>query len=217
MGAHGYFREYAVEDAAELVSVPDHLVDVGVLAEPMSVVQKAVRVALALHQGEARRAVVIGAGTIGILAALVLRERGLETAIFSAEDPSSTRAHFIETAGIPYRNVPDIRADIAIEAAGAPAAAAAGLTMLDPLGVLIVLGAFESPGPVPFRDLIVGNRVIAGSVNSAPEDWVCGIRDLGRIDGRVLRRIMERRSFDTFRDSILGPLPEHPKVIHLLH
>jgi glucose 1-dehydrogenase len=217
MGAHGYFSEYAVDSPAELVSVPGHLVEVAVLAEPMSVVQKAVRLALALHEGEPRRAVVVGAGTIGILAALVLRERGLEASIFSVEDPSSTRAQLIESAGIRYTNQPTLRADVVIEAAGAPAAAAAGLAMLDPLGVLIVLGAFESQGPLPFRDLIIGNRIIAGSVNSAPEDWVSGIGDLGRLDPAILRRMIHRTGFEGFRESILGPLPEHPKVIHLLH
>jgi glucose 1-dehydrogenase len=217
MGAHGFFTDYAVAAAAELVSAPDDLVDVAVLAEPMSVVQKAVRIALALHEGDARRAVVVGAGTIGILAALVLRERGLEAAIFSAEEPASPRAQLIESAGIRYASQPKLRGDIVIEAAGSPAAASAGLSMLDPLGVLIILGAFESHGPLPLRDLIVGNRIIAGSVNSAPEDWVSGIRDLGRLDGAILRRMIHRAGFDRFRESILGPLPEHPKVVHLLH
>ncbi|HET8547164.1 MAG TPA: zinc-binding dehydrogenase, partial [Bryobacteraceae bacterium] len=179
--------------------------------------QKAVRVALALHAGEAARAVVVGAGTIGILAALVLRERGIEPAIFSVEKPGSARARLVESAGLRYTEQPNLRGDIVIEAAGAPAAAAAGLSMLDPLGVLVILGAPESAGPLPFRDLILGNRIIAGSVNSAPEDWASGIRDLGRLDPALLGRMIHRVGFDGFRESILGPLLQYPKVVHLLH
>lgn len=216
MGAHGYFCEHAVDDASDLFTLPEQLVEVGVLAEPMSVVQKAVRVALGLHEGEPRRAAVIGAGTIGILAALVLRERGLEVAIFSAEEAGSARARLVESAGIRYSNRPDLRADVVIEAAGSAAAVTAGLAMLNPLGVFVVLGAPESEGPVPLIDLIVGNRVVVGSVNAAPEDWIAAVGDLRKLDGGVLRRMIHRVGFDSFRESILSTLGEHPKVVHMI-
>jgi threonine dehydrogenase-like Zn-dependent dehydrogenase len=216
MGAHGYFCDYAVVDAGDLVPVPSELLDVAVLAEPMSVVQKAVRVATTLHEGGARRAVVVGAGTIGILAALVLRERGVETAVFSAEEPGSARARLVESAGLRYTNRPDVSGDIVIEAAGAPAAVSAGLSMLAPLGVLVILGAPESEGALPLIDLIVGNRIVAGSVNSAPEDWVTGIHDLGRVDAAMLRRMLQRAGFEAFRESILGVPPEAPKIVHMI-
>jgi threonine dehydrogenase-like Zn-dependent dehydrogenase len=76
-GLNGYFSEYAVDDAVDLVHIPDELVDCAVLMEPLSVVEKAIERALRVHEQGCRTALVLGAGPIGLLAGLLLQLRGL--------------------------------------------------------------------------------------------------------------------------------------------
>jgi glucose 1-dehydrogenase len=214
-GVHGYFRDYATDAPADLIPVPPEIVDVAVLAEPLSVVEKAVELGLRLHHGEPRTALVLGAGTIGILAALVLRECGLSVAVQSAEATDSARASLVRSGRFEYRDRAGARADLVIEATGAPEAAMAGLSALEPLGVLIILGAPHSAGELSFRDLLVGNRVLAGSVNSGPSHWAAAMRHLAVFDRDFLGRLITRMPFEAFRESILGPRGATPKAVHV--
>ncbi|MBM3726905.1 MAG: zinc-binding dehydrogenase [Acidobacteria bacterium] len=216
-GAHGYFCDYALDDAHNLTAVPAHLAGVAVLIEPLSVVEKAVDLAFRLHAGEPRLAVVYGAGAVGLLAAMILRLRGVETGIRSTEPANHPRAEIVRRAGFPY-NSPG-HADIAIEAAGAPAAAYAALSALNPLGVCVVLGAPNAPGSMPFLDMIVNNQVLAGSVNASPEAFQAAARDLARLDRRTLDSIIERRNFADYALSMSRHGMEsatHPKIVHVL-
>ncbi|MGH9630666.1 MAG: alcohol dehydrogenase catalytic domain-containing protein, partial [Bryobacteraceae bacterium] len=139
MGAHGYFTELAADPEQYLLRIPDACAAYGVLLEPLSVVEKAVQTAFRMHEPGPERALVIGAGTVGILAALVLQLRGLHVTVLSLEDPGSARARLLINAGLDYINDFQEKADIVIEAAGSPAAAMAGVTGLAPLGVMVVL------------------------------------------------------------------------------
>lgn len=215
-GMHGYLTEYAVDAAGDVMRIPRELTDRAVLIEPLSVVEKAVATALRMHAGEPRSALVFGAGPIGLLAALVLRERGLDPAVCSLEPPDHPRARLARDAGFEYSNRPGRQADIAIEAAGAPDAALAAIGSLAPLGVCVVLGASTARGEFAFLDLIVGNRTVTGSVNASPEAFARAVEDLARFDPRIVSRMVQRMPFDTFESSILGPSPDVPKLVHVL-
>src|SRR5579871_798150 len=84
---HGYLAEYYVEDASYIVPLPGCLEHVGVLIEPLTVAEKGVGQAYEIQRRlkvwEPRRAAVLGSGTIGLLATLVLRLRGLEVVCYS--------------------------------------------------------------------------------------------------------------------------------------
>jgi threonine dehydrogenase-like Zn-dependent dehydrogenase len=159
---------------------------------------------------------VLGAGPIGILAALAARERRLEAVIWSREEPASQRAALVRSAGFEYASGSPVSADVIIEATGSPAAASAGIEMLHPLGVMVVLGAPESARTVPFVNLILGNQAIAGSVNAGPEHWDQAIRDLARFDRSILDSLIHRRPFDHLLDSLAHPSPTAPKQVHTL-
>src|SRR5206468_5451269 len=79
---HGYLAEYYVDDAEFIVKVPQGLKHVGVLLEPTTVVEKGIAQAYEIQRRlrvwRPKRAAAMGAGTIGLLATLVLRLRGLE-------------------------------------------------------------------------------------------------------------------------------------------
>src|SRR5262245_28347859 len=83
---HGYLTEYYVEDEEFVVKVSKGLKDVGVLLEPMTVAQKGITQAFEIQRRlrvwRPKRAAVMGTGTLGPLASLVLRLRGLDVTGF---------------------------------------------------------------------------------------------------------------------------------------
>jgi threonine dehydrogenase-like Zn-dependent dehydrogenase len=112
---HGYLAEYYVESPDYLVKVPRGCRAFGVLLEPMSIAEKGIAQAYEIQRRlkvwRPRRAAVMGAGTLGLLATMILRLRGLETTTFgrrSASSPSSAgnggAADAPRDAARPYRN-----------------------------------------------------------------------------------------------------------------
>src|SRR6266496_433383 len=79
---HGYLTEYYVDDPEYIVRVPAGLKNVGVLLEPTTVVEKGIAQAYEIQRRlrvwRPRKVAVMGAGTIGLLAAMALRLRGLD-------------------------------------------------------------------------------------------------------------------------------------------
>ena len=217
-GLDGFFRPLAVDEAANLQAIPSELADVAVLVEPMSVVEKAYELALRLHvSGEVRRVAVIGAGTIGLLTAMLARLKGHDVTIVSREAADSPRAQLIQELGCSYQvNFSDLSADVIIEAAGSNAAACSAISCLAPLGVLVVLGAPDGPGEIPFLRMIVGNQVVAGSVNAAPHHFALAVKDLSAVDRNLLNRLIERRSFAEAKETIISGSGESIKLVHRL-
>src|SRR5256712_4380751 len=86
---HGFLTEHYVEDPEFLVKVPQDLGDVGVLLEPTTVVEKGIAQAFEIQRRlrvwHPKKAAVIGAGTIGLLATLALRLRGVEVTTFARQ------------------------------------------------------------------------------------------------------------------------------------
>ena len=110
VGAHGYFTELAVDRATDLVRIPENLSEHAVLIEPLSVVEKAVTNASRLHPGHPESALILGAGPVGLLAAMLLKIRGFSVDICSLEPANSGRACLAEAAGsqIPKRTRSDV-------------------------------------------------------------------------------------------------------------
>src|SRR5918912_4439251 len=103
---HGFMSEYYVEDAEFIVKVPRGLKEVGVLLEPLTVVEKGIAQAYEIQRRlrvwRPRRAAVMGAGTIGLLATLALRLRGLEVVTFGKTPKPYLNAELIEAIGATY-------------------------------------------------------------------------------------------------------------------
>jgi len=103
---HGYLTEYYVEDAAYMVTLPDTLREVGVLLEPLTVVEKGLNQAYEIQRRlkvwQPRRAAVVGAGTIGLLATLGMRLRGVEVTCYSRRLPLYFNSDFITELGAHY-------------------------------------------------------------------------------------------------------------------
>jgi glucose 1-dehydrogenase len=214
VGAHGYFTELAVDEECDLIRIPDLVREHAVLVEPLSVVEKAVGNAFRMHPGQPETALVLGAGTIGLLAAMVLRIRGVDVTVTSLELPNSDRAKLVEAAGAAYRTQPDGQFDIVIEASGAHAAANLAIASLGSAGILVLLGVTPAL-EVSVLQLILRNQVISGSVNAAPSDFLLAVQDLRAMPVTVLRSMIERVPFSAFQSTLTGPLRAAPKVVHV--
>ena len=97
--AHGFMTEFVVDDEKYMNVVPRELRDVAVLVEPLTIAEKALAqvwpgaaapaVGMPGHQGSRRqhchRAVVIGAGPVGLLGAMALVNVGFDTSVYSRE------------------------------------------------------------------------------------------------------------------------------------
>jgi glucose 1-dehydrogenase len=213
-GAHGYFAEFAVDDAADLVVIPPDCRSISVLIEPLSVVEKAIDTAIRLHIGAPRTALVVGAGTIGLLAAAVLKLRGYEATLLSREAKASARARLIDALNIAYTELTRDKFDVVIEAAGSNAAAALAVRSLRPLGVMVVLGAKSAE--LPLIDMIVNNQVIAGSVNASPEAFARAVEDLPKLPRQALSAMIRREPFSAWRSTLWTAGGEEPKSVHVI-
>lgn len=217
-GLHGFWTGQAVEAEEDLLRVPPELVDVAVLVEPLSSVEKVIERAFRLREAEpARTALVLGAGPIGILAALAFHARGLDVTVYSREEPTHVRARIIGQAGVRYvQALSGERADIILEATGSAAAASEGIVCLKPLGVMAVLGIPAEAIAVHLSGMIFGNHVVFGSVNASPQAFATAIEDLARFDRRVLRACIERVRFDDVERTLLGTGLPVPKPVHVI-
>jgi threonine dehydrogenase-like Zn-dependent dehydrogenase len=215
-GLHGYFTERAVDAEEDLVRVPLKLLDFGVLIEPLSIAEKAIVRALAVHEGEPNTALILGLGPIGILAAMALKVRGYDVRVQSLEPPDHPRAAILRMQDIAYEPALKGSADLVIEATGSAEAAFFALEHLPPLGVMVVLGAPNGAGPVPFLRMIVNNQTVVACVNADPDAFRAAVEDLARFDRRALAALISRARFSDLPRSLTGPPTAAPKVVHVL-
>jgi threonine dehydrogenase-like Zn-dependent dehydrogenase len=213
---HGYFTERAVDAEDDLIRVPLKLVDFGVLIEPLSIAEKAIVRALAVHEGEPQTALVLGLGPIGMLTAMALKVRGYGVRVHSLEPADHPRVAILRLQDIPYEPMLTGSADIVIEATGSTDAALSALQKMPPLGVMVLLGAPDGAGPVPFLRMIVNNQTIVGSVNADAESFRAAVEDLARFDRRALAALITRTRFSDLERSLTGPPMVAPKVVHVL-
>jgi threonine dehydrogenase-like Zn-dependent dehydrogenase len=183
---HGFAAELAVVPAEHLIAVPEALRDVGVLAEPASICARAVRHALAVGARQPwapRRALVFGAGAIGMLCTYLLRLEGLDVWTSALEPAGSEKAQLVEAAGATY--IPSAGVlpaacdgfDVVVVAAASADLSLNAMRRLRRGGVVCLLGVdardrdVTLPGPAIGLDMILGNYAILGSVNANVVDW----------------------------------------------
>lgn len=212
---HGFASELTAESPEHLVPIPRELGRLGVLAEPASVTARAIRHVHAVGARQAwepRRALVLGAGAIGVLATLFLRLDGYDVWTTSHEAAGSEKAMLLERAGARYRATGEgpfaaLGAeiggfDLVLEATGDADAMAAAFGLLRRNGVACLLGLDGRPGTVSIDrrtlgvDVMLQNRAVLGSVNAHPQDWPEAVRRLAAVRERwpdVAERIVGLR------------------------
>jgi threonine dehydrogenase-like Zn-dependent dehydrogenase len=191
----GFARELVAEDAAQLIPIPRSLGRLGVLAEPTSICERAIRHARTIggrQPWELERALVLGAGAIGTLSTFLLRLAGVDVWTAGLEP----HAALVSACGARYVSTTEVSLDalrsevggfdLVIAAVPDAQLLADSLGLLRRSGVACLLGIdgrnqrVGIDGPVLGVDTILENRVLFGSVNARRQDWLAGVEALDR-------------------------------------
>src|SRR5437867_872315 len=199
---HGFLTEYYVDDPEYIVKVPAGLKEVGVLLEPTTVVEKGIAQAYEIQRRlrvwRPRRAAVMGAGTVGLLATLVLRLRGLEVTTFGRTPRPYLNSDLVEALGARYETTVDLPLvegarkhgpfDLIFEATGFSPIAFEAMQALGKNGVLVLSSVtggdrkVEVPADKINLEFVLGNKVMVGTVNANREYFELGVRDMAQAE-----------------------------------
>jgi threonine dehydrogenase-like Zn-dependent dehydrogenase len=199
---HGYLTEYYVEDEQFVVKMPQGLKEVGVLLEPMTVAQKGITQAYEIQRRlkvwKPRTAAVMGAGTLGLLATLVLRLRGLDVTTFGRTPRPYLNADLVDAIGGRYvntveRSITDAARefgpfDLIFEGTGSSAVVFESMQVLAKNGALVLTSitggnhTLQVPADRINLDFVLGNKVMVGSVNASRDNFETGVRDMSQAE-----------------------------------
>jgi len=195
---HGFLTEYYVEDPEYIVRVPKGLKHLGVLMEPISVAEKAVAQAFEIQRRlrvwRPKVAYVMGAGQIGLLATMLLRQRGMEVYTLARSTPPTLNAEIVAGMGATYVSttqtpLKELAAktgmpDLIIEATGHSGVVFESMEVLGKNGVLCLTSItggqrhVQVPSDKVNLDFVLGNKVVFGTVNANREYFEMGVKSL---------------------------------------
>jgi threonine dehydrogenase-like Zn-dependent dehydrogenase len=236
--AHGFMTEQIVEDEQYLNVVPRDLRDLGVLVEPLTIAEKALIQLWDIQErlpwacphmpgkdtGHCRRALVLGAGPVGLLGAMALRAHDFETIVYAREQAPNAKADVVEMVGATYVSSQETPAediarrfgaiDVVYEAAGASKLAFDTMQAMGANSVFVFTGVPGRKAPISIdtdrwmRDLVLKNQIVFGTVNAGRDAFEAAIRDVGRFrelwPDAVSQLITGRFPIEAHRDLLLG-------------
>jgi threonine dehydrogenase-like Zn-dependent dehydrogenase len=201
----GYMSERWRIEPEYAVKVDASLGLLGVLLEPTTVVAKAWEQVAAVGQRafwEPRTVLVTGAGPIGLLAALLGMQRGLEVHVLdrveSGPKPELVRAlgatyHTATVAGIGFEP------DVIVECTGVGQVIADSIQAVGAGGIVCLTGVGSGGRATGLAtadvatEVVLRNNVIVGSVNANKRHWYKASEALARADRSWLARLVTRR------------------------
>ncbi len=196
-GRNGFAAEFAKSDSTYIVKMPESLSELGVLLEPLTIVEKGLVQTYNLQNSRViwkpQKALVLGAGPVGILATAVLRLKGLEVDTVATRSKDSMKAQLVESTGAKYINSKEMplsslsgQYDFVFELTGNPGVAFSAQDLIRVNGIVCYLGIYpedqqtQNVGKV-FTELVLGNKLHFGSVNANISYFQDGAKDLERI------------------------------------
>ncbi len=246
---HGFLTEYYLEEEKYLTYVPPELRDVAVLVEPLTVAEKGLAQVWEVQRrlpwippkttpgqpGAGKNAVVLGAGPVGILGAMVLLVNGFKTCVYSRSKAPNPKSELVESLGATYlsaqvESVDQLaerigNIDLVYEAVGTAKISYEVLRVLGLNGIYVFTGipapkpSLEIDADIIMRKLVLKNQVVLGTVNADRASFEGAIRDLGIFRKRwpvALRSLITGRyKIDQFRDLLLGRATGIKNVIAL--
>lgn len=203
-GAPGFARDRFSLDPAFAVPVPPALGDLGVLVEPASVVAKAwehIERIGARAYWRPQRVLVTGAGPIGLLAALLSRQRGFETHVLD-RITHGPKPRLVEDLGAVYHTGP-VEAcpipDIVLECTGAGPVVLDAIRHTSRAGIVCLTGLSSGPRAVEIdpaaanRQMVLENDVVVGTVNANRRHYQAAVNALVAADPAWLHAVINRR------------------------
>ena len=235
---HGFLTELVVDDERYLNVVPPALREVGVLVEPLTIAEKALIQLWHLQErlpwqcphrpgkdhGHCRRALVLGAGPVGLLGAMALRARDFETIVYAREAAPNDKSAVVDAIGATYVSSKDVppaeiaarfgAIDVVYEAAGASKVAFDTMQALGANSIFVFTGVPGRKGPVEIdtdlvmRNLVLRNQMVLGTVNAGRDAFEAAIRDVAEFGRRwpaALRALISGRNApERYRELLLG-------------
>lgn len=140
----------------------------------------------------------MGAGTIGLLATLVLRLQGIQVTTFARNSKPNLNADLIEELGARYVITSELPIldgakaygpfDLIFEATGVSSVAFESMRALAKNGVLVLASVtggdrqIEVPADKINLEFVLGNKVMVGTVNANREYFEAGVRDMAQAE-----------------------------------
>jgi threonine dehydrogenase-like Zn-dependent dehydrogenase len=248
-GMHGFMAEFVVDDEQYMNPVPKALRDVAVLVEPLTIAEKALTqvwqvqqrlpwscpVETGKAQAHCHRALVLGAGPVGLLGAMALVNYDFETFVYSRERVPNPKSILLESIGARYISSESVaieelpkaigNIDLVYEATGASSLSFAVMHALGTNGIFVFTGVPGRKGPIEvdtdlmMRNLVLKNQVVFGTVNAGRDSFEASIRDVGtflkRWPDAVQSLITGRFPMTAHRDLLLGRAEGIKNVIQL--
>ena len=170
--------------------------------EPTSIAQKAIRQAYEIQRRLAiwrpQRAAVLGAGSLGLLASLFLRLRGLKVVTLARSQPPTQNSDLLDEIGVTYVSTREKSLkqaaeefgpfDIILEGSGAAPLVFEAMEALGKNGVLAMVSVtggerrIEVPADKINQGFVLGNKVAVGCVNASRADFERGVQDLAQAE-----------------------------------
>jgi glucose 1-dehydrogenase len=221
----GYLSEQYRITPEYVVKVDSSLGLLGVLLEPTSVVAKAWeqvnRIGSRAHWAPTK-AVVTGAGPIGLLAALIGVQAGLEVHVID-QMATGLKPDLVRQLGAQYHTgsiadaCPD--ADAIIECTGVSSLVLDAMEHVGPDGVVCLTGVSSGGRTIDVdegalnRSMVLSNEAVVGSVNANRRHYEAGADALAKADRSWLERLVSRKvPLDQWQQA-LDRQPDDVKVV----
>jgi threonine dehydrogenase-like Zn-dependent dehydrogenase len=246
---HGFMAQFIVDDEKYMNPVPADMRDVAVLVEPLTIAEKGLAQVWNIQQrlpwgcpivpGKAQahchKAVVLGAGPVGLLGAMALVNADFDTYVYAREPAPNPKASVLEAIGAKYFSAEthSLEAltseigniDLVYEATGASKLAFDMIQHLGMNGIFIFTGVPGRKAPVQvdtdlmMRNLVLKNQVVFGTVNAGRPTFEDAIRDLQVFKNAwpqaVQSLITGRFPIDAHRELLVGKASGIKNVIQL--
>ncbi|TDD99082.1 glucose 1-dehydrogenase [Jiangella asiatica] len=209
------------------ISIEPRLEPVGMLVEPVSVVAKAweqIERIGARAWFEPKTVLVTGAGPIGLLAALLGVQRGLDVHVLDRVD-GGPKADAVAALGATYHHDGLAKAtatalpDVIVEATGASELVFEAMANTAAAGIVCLAGVYPDGRSVsvdasgPYREMVLENDVLFGSVNANQRHFAAAADALAAADLDWLGRLVTRRVPLEAAPDALAPRDDDIKVV----
>jgi threonine dehydrogenase-like Zn-dependent dehydrogenase len=197
----------------------------GVLLEPTTVVAKAwEQVAAVGHRAfwEPHTVLVTGAGPIGLLAALIGKQRGLDVHVLDRVE-SGPKPELVRALGATYHagavSGVGFEPDVIVECTGVAQVIADAIQAVAPGGIVCLTGVGSGGRTTGFSTadvaatMVLQNNVIVGSVNANKRHWYKAGQVLAHADPAWLARLITRAEAPAAYTRALHRQPDDIKVV----
>lgn len=213
-GRDGYGSQQWRVEPKFAIKLDPSLDRLGVLLEPTSVVAKAwdqVGKIASRSASTARTALVTGAGPIGLLAALIARQRDLEVIVLDRVTDGPKPALVADLGATYITSLDDLQArpDVVIEATGIGQLVFDVIGRTAPDGIVCLTGISSGLHDIQIeadavnKSMVLSNQVVFGSVNAGLANYQQAADALSKADNDWLSRLITRTV----------PMDEWPKAL----